>query len=206
MSLYERWCWAPLLEYAMRQEPVMQERRKVVPRAIGRVLEVGVGSGLNLGLYDRERVDRVWALDPSHTLLARAQARTPAEGVEVRLLAGSAEEIPFSDSAFDTVVSTFTMCSIPNLTRALGEIRRVLRRGGRLLFSEHGLSPDAPVARWQRWLSPCWCFLSGGCNVDRGIEQSIEGAGFRLLGVDAAYLPGPRMLTYTSTGTAARGN
>src|SRR5262245_7468315 len=167
MSLYERWCWGPLLDYAMRQEPVMQERRKVVPRAIGRVLEVGVGSGLNLGLYDRDRVDHVWGLDPSHTLLARAEARTCPEGVPVRLLAGSAEDIPFGDAAFDTVVSTFTMCSIPNLTRALGEMRRVLRRGGRLLFSEHGLSPDGPIARWQRWLSPCWCFLSGGCNVDR---------------------------------------
>ena len=205
MSLYERWCWAPLLEYAMRQEPVMQERRKVVPRAIGRVLEVGIGTGLNLGLYDRDRVDRVWALDPSNVLLARAQTRTSSQGIDVRLLAGSAEEIPFGDAEFDTVVSTYTMCTIPNLRRALGEMRRVLRRGGRLLFSEHGLSPDGRVARWQRWLSPCWCFLSGGCNVNRPIARLIEGAGFRVLGIDAAYLPGPRLLTYTSTGTAARG-
>jgi ubiquinone/menaquinone biosynthesis C-methylase UbiE len=202
MSLYERWCWAPLLELAMRQEPVMAERRKVVPRATGRVLEVGVGSGLNLGLYDRERVDRVWGLDPSRTLLERAQARSV--DVDVRLMAGSAESIPFGDAAFDTVVSTYTMCTIPNLGRALGEMRRVLRRGGRLLFSEHGLSPDGRVARWQRWVSPCWCFLSGGCNVNRAIARSIEKAGFRILGVDAAYLPGPKLLTYTSTGSAAR--
>lgn len=203
MGLYERWCWAPLLERAMSQEPVMGERRKVVPRAIGRVLEVGVGSGLNLPLYDRERVDRVWALDPSHTLLARARGRE-APGVDVRLLEGSAEAIPFGDSVFDTVVSTFTMCSIPNLARALGEMRRVLRRGGRLLFSEHGLSPEGRVARWQRWLSPCWCLISGGCNVDRPIATAIERAGFRIVALDAAYLPGPRLLTYTSTGTAAR--
>lgn len=182
----------------------MGERRKVVPRAIGRVLEIGVGSGLNLGLYDGERVDRVWALDPSRTLLARAQERTPACGVDVRLLEGSAEAIPFGDAAFDTVVSTFTMCTIPDLSRALGEMRRVLRRGGRLLFSEHGLSPEGAVARWQRWLSPCWCFLSGGCNVNRAIASAIESAGFRIMGVDATYLPGPRLLTYTSTGTAAR--
>ena len=184
----------------------MQQRRKVVPRATGRVLEVGVGSGLNLELYDRERVDRVWALDPSHVLLDRAASRPRTDGVDVRLLAGSAEDIPFNDAAFDTVVSTYTMCSIPNLGRALGEIRRVLRRGGRLLFSEHGLSPDGRVARWQRWLSPCWCVLSGGCNVNRPIARSIESAGFRILGVDAAYLPGPRLLTFTSTGTAAPNN
>jgi ubiquinone/menaquinone biosynthesis C-methylase UbiE len=189
----------------MRQEPVMQERRKVIPRATGRVLEVGIGSGLNLSLYDRERVDRVWALDPSDVLLEHAQARTSSGSVDVRLLAGSAEDIPFADAAFDTVVSTYTMCTIPNLRRALGEMRRVLRRGGRLLFSEHGLSPDGRVARWQRWLSPCWCFLSGGCNVNRPIARFIEDAGFRILGIDAAYLPGPRLLSYTSTGTAARG-
>lgn len=183
----------------------MQARRKIVPRAIGRVLEVGVGSGLNLDLYERDRVDRVWALDPSDTLLARAEERRAASVVDVRLLAGSAEDIPFGDAAFDTVVSTFTMCTIPNLARALGEIRRVLRRGGRLLFSEHGLSPEGRVARWQRWLSPCWCLLSGGCNVDRAIAQCIEGAGFRILGVEAGYLPGPKLLGYTSTGTAARG-
>lgn len=206
MGLYERWCWAPLLDLAMRQEPVMQERRKVVPRAIGRVLEVGVGSGLNLDLYDRARVDRVWGLDPSRTLLDRADERTRADGVDVRLLAGSAEDIPFNDAAFDTVVSTYTMCTIPDLGRALGEMRRVLRRGGRLLFSEHGLSPDGRIARLQRWLSPCWCFLSGGCNVNRPIQRAIEEAGFRILGVDAAYLPGPRLLTYTSTGTATRGH
>jgi len=204
MGLYERWCWAPLLELAMRQEPVMVERRKVVPRAIGRVLEVGVGSGLNLGLYDRARVDHVWGLDPSRTLLARAEERSVS--VDVRLMAGSAESIPFGDAAFDTVVSTYTMCTIPDLGRALGEMRRVLRRGGRLLFSEHGLSPDGRIARWQRWVSPCWCFLSGGCSVSRPIQRSIEDAGFRMLGVDAAYLPGPKLLTYTSTGTAARGH
>jgi ubiquinone/menaquinone biosynthesis C-methylase UbiE len=145
MSLYERWCWAPLLELAMSQEPVMVERRKVVPRATGRVLEVGVGSGLNLGLYDRARVDHVWGLDPSHTLLDRARARSAS--VDVRLMAGSAESIPFGDAAFDTVVSTYTMCTIPDLGRALGEMRRVLRRGGRLLFSEHGLSPEGRIAR-----------------------------------------------------------
>jgi ubiquinone/menaquinone biosynthesis C-methylase UbiE len=205
MSFYERWCWAPLLELAMRQEPVMHERRKVVPRAIGRVLEVGVGSGLNLELYDGDRVERVWALDPSQTLLERARVRPVPPGVDVRLLTGSAEDIPFADAAFDTVVSTFTMCSIPNLSRALGEIRRVLRRGGRLLFAEHGLSPEGTIARWQRRLSPCWCFLSGGCNLDRAIASLIEGAGFRIMGVDETYLPGPKLLTYTSTGTAARG-
>jgi len=205
MGLYERYVWAPLVEYPMRQPPVMDARRKVVPRATGRVLEIGVGTGLNLGLYDSDRIERVDAFDPSREMLRRARGRASPRGVTVGLFAGSAEDMPFEDATFDTVVTTFTLCSIPRVTRALQEMRRVLKPVGRLLFAEHGLSRDTSVARWQRRLNPAWRLLSGGCNMDRAIVPLIEAAGFRIGSVEVEYLPGPRVLTYCSTGVAMPG-
>ena len=202
MGVVARWVWAPVLDFMMRQEPITRQREKVIPHAAGRVLEIGVGSGLNLGLYDRGRVEKVWGLDPAIELQDRSRARAATAAIEVELLTGSAEKIPFDDASFDTVVTTFTLCSIPDVTRALGEARRVLTAAGRLLFAEHGLSPDPAIARWQNRLNPAWLLLSGGCNMNRPITSLLERSGFTIERADTRYLPGPKILTYNYSGIA----
>jgi SAM-dependent methyltransferase len=203
MGLYARYVWAPLLDWFMRQPPVMAQRRRVVPSARGRVLEIGIGSGLNLGFYDATRVEAVWGLEPSLELQAVARRRAERAAVPVEFVTASAERIPLDAASFDTVVTTWTLCSIPDAARALGEMRRVLKPDGRLVFTEHGLSSELGVARWQRRLNPCWHVLSGGCNIDRGIESLVRGAGFRIERLENLYLEGPKLLTYTYAGSAA---
>src|SRR4029077_13698990 len=146
--------------------------------ARGLVLEVGVGSGLNLRFYSRT-VDRVFGIDLSPELLRLAHERTADAVVPVSLLRASAEHLPFADAGFDTVVMTWTLCSIPNPIAALTEMRRGLRPGGRLLFVEHGLSPEIRTARWQRRLTPYWKRISGGCHLDRKTDDLIRTAGFQ---------------------------
>jgi ubiquinone/menaquinone biosynthesis C-methylase UbiE len=166
------------------------------------VLEIGMGSGLNLAFYDAGRVERVCGLDPAVELQERSRVRAGASGVPVELLTGSAEEIPFDDASFDTVLTTFTLCSIPDVARALREMRRVLRPAGTLLFAEHGLAPDAGVARWQNRLNPAWLLISRGCNMNRPIAALIDEAGFAVDRVETLYLPGPRVLGYNYWGAA----
>ena len=180
----------------------MRQRQKVVPLASGRVLEVGVGSGLNLAYYDAGRVDAVCGVDPAVELQDRSRARARASKVPVKLLIGSAEDLPFPSASFDTIVTTFTLCSIPDVARGLRELRRVLRPSGRLLFAEHGLSADAGVARWQDRLNRPWRFFAGGCNMNRPITSLLRDGGFAIESVETAYLPGPRVLTYNYWGTA----
>jgi SAM-dependent methyltransferase len=203
MSLYAKYVWAPLLDWCMRQPPVLEHRRKVVPLARGRVLEVGIGSGLNLPYYDTPRVEKVWGLEPSPELRAVASARAANAGLHVEILDAAGEAVPMDDRFFDTVLTTWTMCSIADVPRALREMRRVLKPEGRLVFAEHGLSADAPVARWQNRLNPVWRILSGGCNMNRHIAPLVRDAGFRFEALETAYLEGPRVLTYTYWGTAA---
>ena len=202
MGLYAAYVWAPILDWVMRQPPIMDQRRKIVPLASGRVLEIGIGSGLNLGFYDAARVEKLWGLEPSADLQRVAVRRAAETPLAVEIVSGSAESIPLDTASADTVITTWTMCSIADLPRALGEIRRVLRPQGRLLFAEHGLATDAGVARWQRRLNPCWRLLSGGCNMDRPIAELVRRAGFRIDDIENAYLDGPKVLTFNSWGTA----
>ena len=150
MGLYDRWLLSPAIDRLCGSPEVMALREEVVPEAEGEVLELGMGSGLNLALYDPERVRRVVGVDPGEHITRLARQRMAAAPVPVELLGLSGEAIPADDHAFDTVVVTFTLCTIPDVYRALGEIRRLLRPGGRLLFAEHGLAPDPDVRRWQR--------------------------------------------------------
>jgi ubiquinone/menaquinone biosynthesis C-methylase UbiE len=204
MGFYERNILPALLDFAMRQKPIMQQRSKVVPRASGKVLEVGIGSGLNLAFYDPVNVEGVWGLDPSLELQKRARARAERASVGVELIGLSGEEIPIEDAFFDTVLVTYTLCSIPDVTRALGEMARVLKPGGQFLFCEHGLAPDLGVQRrqlsWDRW----WPRISGGCSLTRRIPDLVREAGFELRELNAAYLPGIKPLTYNYWGVAAR--
>ena len=166
MGLYERWLLPRLVDLAMRNKQATRYREKIVPRAAGRVLEIGAGSGLNVALYGRD-VERVLALEPSRKLLAMARRAAGNTTRPVELLDASAEAIPLPDRSVDTVVTTWTLCTIPEVARALTEMRRVLKPGGRLLFVEHGRSPDAGVRRWQDRLTPLWKRLGGGCHLNR---------------------------------------
>jgi len=205
MGLYATYIFPAVLDLLMRQEPIRRQREKVVPRARGRVLEIGVGSGLNLAFYDRAKVDTLWGLDPSLGLQRLARQRAEAAGIAVEFIPASGEEIPLEDASVDTIVVTYTLCSIPDLGRALAEMRRVLRPAGSLLFSEHGRAPDEGVARWQDRVNPIWRRLSSGCNINRAIPDVLGAAGFTLAELDSMYLPGPRLLGFTYWGRATRG-
>jgi ubiquinone/menaquinone biosynthesis C-methylase UbiE len=201
MGLYARFVLPRLIDLAMRQERVREQRARLVPKAHGSVLEVGIGSGLNLPYYDTSRVRRLSAVDPSAELLAMARRNARLRGMEIELTRQSAERLPFADASFDSVVMTWTLCSIPDPAAALREIRRVLKSGGELLFIEHGLSRDAGVAKWQRRLTPLWRPLAGGCHLDRRIDALIE-AVFPGTVPETFYLEGPRILTCMYEGSA----
>jgi ubiquinone/menaquinone biosynthesis C-methylase UbiE len=201
LNFYERWILPRLIDLAMRNKEVKRYRRKVIPPAAGEVLEIGAGSGLNLPFYGSQ-VQRLHALEPSQALLRMASRKLPGAAFEVELLRGSAEEIPLADRSIDTVVTTWTLCSIPDVAKALREARRVLKPGGSLLFVEHGHAPDASVAAWQRRIEPLWKPLAGGCHLTRRIDRLIREAGFEIVELENEYLKGPRPLTYTYCGRA----
>jgi len=165
------------------------------------VLEIGVGSGLNLPLYGAA-VERVCGIDPSPELLGRASGRMADARVPVSLVRASAEQLPFAEGAFDSVVMTWTLCSIPNPSTALSEMRRVLNSNGRLVFVEHGLSPEPRIVRWQRRLTPFWKRIGGGCHLDRKMDDLIRAAGFRVDALETGYMRGPKPWTFMYQGTA----
>ncbi len=201
MNLYDRWVLPPILDLVMRQRPLQKYRREVVAAATGRVLEVGVGSGLNFPLYDK-RVEIVFGIDPSPRLLTIARRRAAAAGVRAEFLQGSATAIPLAENTIDTVVMTWTLCSIPDPLAALREMRRVLKPHGQLLFVEHGLSPESGIERWQQRLTPIWCHVAGGCHLDRKMDDLIRSAGFDILRLRTEYARGPRPMTYMYLGCA----
>jgi ubiquinone/menaquinone biosynthesis C-methylase UbiE len=203
MGFYERWIVPRLLDLAMRNQLLDHYRHQTVASARGLVLEVGVGSGLNLPLYG-PAVTRVVAIDPSPELLRLASRRTADAVVPVSLLRGSAEHAPFADAVFNTIVMTWTLCSIPNPIAALTDMRRVLRPGGRLIFVEHGLSPEIRTARWQHRLTPYWRRISGGCHLDRKMDELIRSAGFQVDAIDTGYMKGPKPWTFMYHGSAMR--
>jgi ubiquinone/menaquinone biosynthesis C-methylase UbiE len=190
-----------LIGFACTQPPVMKRRALVVPDARGQVLELGAGGGANRGLYDPARVAHVTGIDPSPELIARAEV-APGR-VPVTLVAGVAEDLPFESGRFDTVVTTFTLCSVADQAQALAEARRVLKPGGTLLFLEHGLSPEPQVQRWQHRLEPLWTRIAGGCHLTRPITAAVEAAGFRVQRRDQGYMEkSPRPLGWTEWGAA----
>src|SRR5690554_4682018 len=180
MGLYERYFLPKLIDLAMRQKPIMRQRRKVVPLTYGRVLEIGIGSGRNLEFYDRSRVEHLWGLEPSPEMRKLAAARARELGIDVEFLDLPGEHIPLADGSVDTVLTTYTLCTIPDVARALREMRRVLAPGGVLLFSEHGRAPDPGVVRWQNRLNGMWSAIAGGCNLNRAIDSLLRDAGFAI--------------------------
>jgi ubiquinone/menaquinone biosynthesis C-methylase UbiE len=203
MGFYEKRILPALIDFAMRQPPIMRQRSKIVPRARGKVLEIGIGSGLNLQFYRADQVEKVWGLDPSLELQGKARSRAASAGLPVDFIGLSGEQIPCDSAFFDTVVVTYTLCSIPDVTAALHEMRRVLKTDGTLLFCEHGRAPDSTVRRRQESLDRWWPKVAGGCHLTRPVPELLRTTGFSLQELNAAYLPGPKSLTYNYWGVAA---
>jgi ubiquinone/menaquinone biosynthesis C-methylase UbiE len=206
MGFYDRHILPFLLNAAMSAKPISYQRRKVVPRAEGRVLEIGFGAGHNLPFYDRAKVTHLWALEPSKEMRARAQLRVKESPLKIEFLDLPGEEIPLDDEAADTVLVTYTLCTIPDVMKALAGMRRVLKASGRLIFCEHGEAPDENVRKWQRRITPVWKRIGGGCHVGRAIPKLIHDGGFRVQDMDTMYLPGtPRFAGFNYWGSATKG-
>jgi ubiquinone/menaquinone biosynthesis C-methylase UbiE len=202
---YERHILPAALDFACGMPMISRMRQLVVPQAKGRVLEVGIGTGLNMRYYDRTRVTHITGLDPALQLHPLALKRIAQTGLPVELIGLSAEKIPLPDASFDTVLITYTLCTIPDANAALLEMRRVLAPTGKLLFCEHGRAPDASVQRWQERLQPVWGSLAGGCHLGRNIPELLNAAGFTLNNPQTRYLPGPRPFTFHYWGEAIAG-
>jgi ubiquinone/menaquinone biosynthesis C-methylase UbiE len=204
MGFYDNHILPYMLDLACGTAPIGKQRAKVVPQAEGRVLEVGMGSGLNLPFYDPSRIEFVWGLEPSEGMRRRAQKRLDAAPFEIKWLSLPGEEIPLEDDSADTVLLTYTLCTIPDFRTALAQMRRVLKPGGRLLFAEHGAAPDAGVRKWQDRVNPVWKRVAGGCNVNREVPRTLEDAGFEIKELESMYLPGtPHFAGFNYWGYAA---
>jgi ubiquinone/menaquinone biosynthesis C-methylase UbiE len=203
VTFYERYILPRLIHLAMRNKAAAAERARFVPMATGTVLEIGAGSGLNLPFYG-PKVVRLYALDPSRELWRMARRRVNAAAFPVEYLTASAEAIPLDDQAVDTVVTTWTLCSIPDPGKALAEMRRVVRPGGRLIFVEHGRSPEPRVRAWQDRLTPLWRRVAGGCHLNRAIDRLILDAGFGLGEIEREYAGRPKTMEYLYKGVAHR--
>ena len=203
MSLYEKYVLPKFLNCACGSKPVSYQRKKVVPLAEGKVLEIGIGSGLNLPFYDKAKIDEIWGLDPSEELSEMAKQVADEESMEVKFISSGAEDIPLPNNYFDCVLVTYTMCTIPEVQRANQEIRRVLKEDGKMIFCEHGEAPDQNIRKWQNRINPFWGKLAGGCNTNRKIPSLIQDSGFDIIEMEEMYLPNtPKIAGYNYWGYA----
>jgi ubiquinone/menaquinone biosynthesis C-methylase UbiE len=202
MSFYNDRILPHVINLAMSNRELRPYRERVLSQAHGRVLEIGIGSGLNVPLYG-SRVDEILGLDPAVRLITMAQDAANRSKMPVTLITGSAQAIPIDRGSIDTLVTTWTLCSIPDAGAALQEMRRVLTPNGQLLFVEHGLAPEENVRKWQNRLTPVWKRIGGGCHLNRPIRALIEDAGFRIIRLDTGYAKGPKPMTFFYEGCAA---
>ena len=203
MSFYEKYILPRFLNCACASEPITYQRKKIVPLAEGKVLEVGIGSGLNLPFYDKAKIKEVWGIDPSKELTFMAEKVALKEDIKVNIISSSAEEIPLPNEYFDSILITYTMCTIPDVLKANKEIKRVLKKEGKLIFCEHGISPDEKIQKWQNRINPLWGKIAGGCNINRGIPKLIRDSGFDIIEMEEMYLPKtPKIAGYNYWGYA----
>ena len=201
MSFYENHVLPHVIHLACGTKPILKQREKVVPQAEGRILEIGMGSGINLPYYNPAKVEKLWGLEPSLGMRKKAEPRLQQAPFDVEWLGLKSEEIPLDNNSVDTIVLTYTLCTIPDWLVAVQQMRRVLKPGGKLLFSEHGKAPDENVQRWQNRVNPIWKKIAGGCHLNRAIPTLLQEGGFKLGKVDTMYLPAtPKIAGYTYWG------
>lgn len=203
MVLYEKYVLPRIVDLVCGSKPTMKQREKVVPLARGRVLEIGIGSGLNLPFYVPGRIEHLWGLDPSQAMWALAQEKLATTDFDVEFIEAPGEDIPLEANSADTVLVTYSLCTIPDVASALDEMRRVLKPTGQLVFCEHGLAPDPNVRKWQDRLNPFWKKVGGGCNLNRPIVELIERAGFGIRDFQTMYIPGWKPASFNYWGTAS---
>jgi ubiquinone/menaquinone biosynthesis C-methylase UbiE len=202
MGFYDRYILPNMIDFACGMGAVMKTRSQIVPQASGRVLEIGIGTGLNLSFYDPVKVSEIVGVDPAVDMSKLARQRAEQIRIPVKTVALELGQIQAEDASFDSIVCTFTLCTIPDAVAALREMRRVLKPGGKLLFSEHGLAPDLPVVRWQNRITPLWKPLAGGCHLNRDIPALITEGGFNIREIQSSYLKGPKPMTWVWRGWA----
>jgi len=201
LGLYDKYILPKFLNCACGSKPINYQRQKVVPLAKGKVLDIGIGSGLNIPFYNSNQIDKVIGIDPSHELIELAKELANDSKASIELVIGSAESIPYPDNFFDTVLVTYTMCTIPNVAIANKEMWRVLKDDGRLIFCEHGLAPDKKISKWQNRIDPFWGKIAGGCHLNRDIQKLITDAGFSFESLDKMYIPStPKFAGYNYWG------
>ncbi|MXQ10210.1 class I SAM-dependent methyltransferase [Microvirga makkahensis] len=203
MGIYSRFIGPKLVSCLCSMDDIMAERERIVPLASGEVLEIGMGPGLNLPLYNPLSVTKVIGVDPNDAFLHLGETRHRNSRVPLEILHAPAEALPLMDCTIDTAVITYTLCTVEDPHRALREVRRVLKPEGKVLFLEHGLSPEEDVARWQRRLNPIWRSLAVGCNLTRPVAELLQQAGFSIRDMEEYYLGGaPRVLSFHCRGIA----
>jgi len=203
MGFYAKHILPRVVHLSCGSKPCMRQREKVVPLASGEVLEIGLGSGLNLPFYDPSHVTRLWGLEPAAEMRRLARGAIGSLPFEFEFIDRPGEEIPLDENSVDTVLITYTLCTIPETQPALRGMARVLRPGGTLIFCEHGAAPDAPVRRWQDRLNPIWNRVGGGCNLNRAIPDLLRAGGFEIDWMETMYLPGWRPAGFNYWGSAS---
>jgi len=206
MSFYEEHILPHLINKACSTGPNQKQRQKIVPLAEGRVLEIGFGSGLNVPFYDPGKVEKIWGLEPSKGMRAKAKPLVETSAMDIEFIDLPGEEIPLDADSADTVLVTYSLCTIPDAVTVLEGMRRVLKPGGRLLFCEHGKAPDENIRRWQNRINPAWRKIAGGCNMNRDIPALLEAGGFRMVSDERMYIPGLKVLCYNYWGAAVATN
>lgn len=205
MGIYSKYILPILINKICGDSLFTEQRNKIIPLAYGNVLEIGVGTGHNLPVYDGSKVTKLTAIEPTDDTWKQCKMDLKTLPFSFEFIIASAEELPFEDNSFDTVVITYTLCTIPDVEKALKEMRRVLKPTGILLFSEHGLAPDKRVRFVQNSLNPVWKQFSGGCNLNRNISQLIEESGFEITKLEQMYISGFKTGSYNYLGTATKG-
>jgi len=205
LGLYNKYILPKVLNCACGSKPINYQRNKIVPLAEGVVLDIGIGSGLNIPFYNKSKIKYLYGLDPSKELIEIAKLLADKNLLKIEFLECGAENIPLLDNSIDTVLITYTMCTIPDVTLSISEIRRVLKNNGKLLFCEHGLAPDPNIVKWQKRINPIWNKIAGGCNLNRNIPELITSSGFKISNMEEMYLPNtPKFAGYNYWGVARK--